>query len=62
MIRFLISLKPVEVFKNRNSNYNITLYSIHNSGRRYYIGEIMNAECITKEKSKEIYNLYRNNG
>ncbi|MFW6029932.1 MAG: hypothetical protein ACOCRO_06720, partial [Halanaerobiales bacterium] len=37
-------LKPVERIKDRKATYNISLYSIHSSGIRYYIGEIINAE------------------
>jgi hypothetical protein len=41
--------------------YNISLFTITNS-KKYFVGEIKNAECISREKSREIYEIYKQQG
>lgn len=41
--------------------YNISLFTI-TDGRKYFVGEIKNVECISREKSKEIHGIYKQNG
>jgi len=41
--------------------YNISLYTVTN-GIKYFVREIKNVECISKEKSKEIYGIYKQKG
>ena len=42
--------------------YDITLFTTNNLGKTYEVGVIRECECISKEKSAEIYKLYRSTG
>lgn len=42
--------------------YDIHLYTIHNSKERYYVGKILNVECISKNESRRAFNFYQSKG
>jgi hypothetical protein len=48
--------------KHDNEIYDISLITINNLNKQYYIGEIKNVECITREESVRIYRTYKANG
>ncbi len=48
--------------KHDNEVYNISLFTINNLNKQYYVGEIKNVECITREESKRVYKVYKSNG
>jgi hypothetical protein len=48
--------------KHYNSIYNISLFSNNNLNKQYYVGEIKNVECISKDESKRVYDIYHENG
>lgn len=54
-------LQPLNLKTDRhiNKTYNISLYTVNNLNRRYYVGEIKNVKCITRVESKKIYDIYK---
>lgn len=56
-------LQPLNLKSNKHvaKTYNISLFTI-TAGIKYYVGEIKNAECISKEESRDIYAIYKRNG
>ncbi len=52
-------LQPLYLKSNKHDNkvYNISLFTINNLNKRYYVGEIKNVESITKEESQRIYQI-----
>jgi hypothetical protein len=48
--------------KHHNQTYNVSLFTINNLNRRYFVGEIKNVECISREDSTQIYDIYRAKG
>jgi len=57
-------LQPLLLKSDRhvNKNYNISLFTINNLNKRYYVGEIKNVNCISKQESKRISEIYREKG
>jgi hypothetical protein len=45
--------------KHSNESYNISLFTVNNLNKKYFVGEISNVQCITKEESESIYEIYR---
>lgn len=42
--------------------YDIYLYAINGDKKRFYVGNIKNVQCITKEDANKAYELYKRNG
>lgn len=47
--------------KHVNKTYNISLFTI-TGGIRYFVGEIRNANCISKDESNDTYKIYKQKG
>jgi hypothetical protein len=45
--------------KHDNETYDISLFTINNLNKQYFVGEIKNVECITREESERVYNIYK---
>jgi hypothetical protein len=45
--------------KHVNEIYDISLFTINNLNKQYYVGEIKNVECITREESERVYRIYQ---
>lgn len=58
---FLQSLNIVSK-RHLGKFYNISLFTNDNKGKSYAVGEIRQAECIDKETSKRIYDVYKTRG
>jgi hypothetical protein len=54
-------LQPLNLKSDRHVNkiYNISLLTVNNLNKRYYVGEISNVECITRKESLRVYNIYK---
>lgn len=48
--------------KHIGNSYNISLFTINSLNKKYYVGEIKNAECISKKESERIFGIYRTRG
>ncbi|MFY9308571.1 MAG: hypothetical protein WAQ28_05900 [Bacteroidia bacterium] len=48
--------------KHIGNSYNISLFTINSLNKKYYVGEIKNAECISKKESERIFEIYRASG
>jgi len=57
-------LQPLDLKtdKHKKQVYNISLYTINNLNKQYFVGKIKNVECITYDDSVKIYNIYEANG
>ncbi len=57
-------LEPLRLVSDKHVGkiYNISLFTIDCNGNKYFVGKINNIECISKERSKEIYEIYREKG
>lgn len=57
-------LQPLLLKSNKhyNKSYNISLFTINNLNKRYYVGKINNVKCISREESENIYKIYKTNG
>lgn len=53
-------LQPLNLKSDKHvgKTYNLFLYTI-TDGTKYFVGEIKNAECVSKKESKEIYAIYK---
>jgi len=58
---FIQSLN-IDSDKHVGGRYDITLFTINNLGKKYEVGLLRNAECISGDESKEIYGKYVQNG
>ncbi|OOP56629.1 MAG: hypothetical protein AYP45_07950 [Candidatus Brocadia carolinensis] len=56
-------LQPLNLKSNKHvgKTYNIFLFTI-TAGIKYFVRQIKNAECISKEESRNIYSIYKRNG
>jgi len=45
--------------KHENNIYNLSLFTINNLNKKYYVGKIENVECISPNESVEIYEVYK---
>ena len=56
-------LQPLNLITDKHVNqvYTISLYTIFNN-KKFFIGKIKNAFCISKKESVEIYDIYKDNG
>ncbi|MDB5282909.1 MAG: hypothetical protein JWO06_1984 [Bacteroidota bacterium] len=54
-------LEPLRLIsdKHTNESYNVSFFTINNLNKKYFVGEIRNVECITKEESRRVYEIYR---
>jgi hypothetical protein len=48
--------------KHDNETYNISLFTINNLNKQYFVGEIKSVECITREESERVYKIYKEKG
>ena len=48
--------------KHFDKIYNISLFTINNLNKEYYVGKIKNVECITNEESERIHDIYKTKG
>ncbi|HXD92217.1 MAG TPA: hypothetical protein VNX01_03345, partial [Bacteroidia bacterium] len=48
--------------RHYNQNYNITLITINNLNKIYFVGKIQNVKCITHEESERTYQIYKSKG
>lgn len=48
--------------KHGGKSYNVSLFTINGEGRKFYVGDIKNAFCISKEEAEKVYQTYKNNG
>lgn len=48
--------------KHVGKTYSITLFTINNLRKIYLVGEIKNIECISKEESTRVYEIYAKKG
>lgn len=57
-------LQPLNIKTDKHEKhiYNISLFTINNLNKRYFVGEIRNVECINSEESIRVYNIYKTNG
>ena len=55
---FLQSLN-ITTDKHENQIYNISLFTVNNLNKQYFVGEIRNVECIGLDESIRIYNIYK---
>lgn len=57
-------LQPLNVKSGKHvgNTYNIGLYTKNSLETWYYIGEIKEVVCISREESKDIFQLYKTNG
>ena len=57
-------LQPLNVKTDRHRDkiYNISLFTINNLNKTYFIGEIKNVECIDTDESVKVYEIYKANG
>lgn len=57
-------LQPLNVKTNKHENqvYNISLFTINNLNKKYFVGEIKNAECISSDESVRVHKIYKANG
>ena len=53
-------LQPLNLKTDKHVSkiYNISLFTI-TKGNKYFVGEIKNAECISRKNSREIYKIYK---
>lgn len=57
-------LQPLNIKTDKHINeiYNISLFTINNLNKQYYVGEIKNVECIDVNESIRVFNIYKENG
>jgi hypothetical protein len=57
-------LEPLNVTSGKHENkiYNISLYTVNNLNERFFVGEIKNVDCITRQESIDIYKIYEEKG
>ena len=52
----------IKTDKHENQVYNISLFTINNLNKRYFVGKIKNVECISSGESVRVYNIYKEKG
>lgn len=52
----------VESGKHFGKVYNISLFTVNGIGKKFYVGDIRNALCISKEEAEKAYCIYEKNG
>lgn len=52
----------VESGKHVDKTYDISLFTINGDGRKFYVGDIKNVKCISKDEAKKAYQAYKDNG
>lgn len=57
-------LQPLNIKTDKHENqvYNISLYTINNLNKQYFVGEIKNVECINTNESIRVHKIYKTNG
>lgn len=57
-------LQPLNITSDKHENeiYNISLYTINNQQKVYFVGEMKDVECITPAESVNIFKLYKGKG
>lgn len=57
-------LQPLNIKTDRHENeiYNISLFTINNLNKQYFVGEIKNVECINADESTRVFNIYKAKG
>ncbi|MBU1862853.1 MAG: hypothetical protein KKH94_04210 [Candidatus Omnitrophica bacterium] len=52
----------VDSGKHAGKNYDVSLYTINGEKRNFYVGDIHNLSCISKEDAERIHQIYTENG
>lgn len=57
-------LQPLNIKTDKHENeiYNISLFTINNLNKQYFVGEIKNVECINTDESVRVFKLYKSKG
>lgn len=57
-------LQPLNIKTDKHENevYNISLFTINNLNKQYFVGEIKNVECISTDESIRVFDLYKSKG
>lgn len=57
-------LQPLNIKtdKHEGENYNISLFTINNLNKQYFVGEIKNVECIDTDESIRVFNICKAKG
>lgn len=57
-------LQPLNIKTDKHENkiYNISLFTINNLNKQYFVGEIKNVECINTDESVRVFRLYKSKG
>jgi len=57
-------LQPLNIKTDKHENriYNISLFTINNINKQYFVGEIKNVECINTDESIRVFKIYKTNG
>lgn len=57
-------LEPLRLKSDKHENkiYTLSLFTINNLNKKYFVGKISDVECITPSKSLEIYDEYKERG
>ncbi|MFZ5942163.1 MAG: hypothetical protein ACOYXB_16470 [Bacteroidota bacterium] len=57
-------LQPLNIKADKHENefYNVSLFTINNLNKQYYVGEIKNVECINADESIRVFKIYKAKG
>lgn len=57
-------LQPLNIKTDKHENelYNISLFTINNLNKQYFVGEIKNVECINADESIRVFKIYKSKG
>lgn len=57
-------LQPLNIKTDKHENeiYNISLFTINNLNKQYFVGEIKNVECINTGESIRVFKIYKSKG
>lgn len=57
-------LQPLNIKTDKHESeiYNISLFTINNLNKQYFVGEIKNVECINTDESIRVFKLYKSKG
>jgi len=57
-------LQPLNIKTDKHENeiYNISLFTINNLNKQYFVGEIKNVECINTDESTRVFKIYKAKG
>jgi hypothetical protein len=57
-------LQPLNITTDKHENeiYNISLFTINNLNKQYFVGEIKDVECINYDESIRVFDIYNSKG